>query len=59
MQKYEKSYNQCPFCESPNIEAHKINIPDNDITTQDIECHDCGKQWRDIYKLVGYEEITD
>lgn len=48
----------CPFCNSKNIFAFAVNgdnVADGEFR-QHVECHDCGKFWRDVYKLSGFEE---
>ena len=48
----------CPFCKSDNIDADNVD-PDPGTIAQDITCKNCGKRWRDWYKLVDYEELTE
>ena len=31
-------------------------MADDDVATQEVECHDCGKLWTDIFKLTGFTE---
>ena len=46
----------CPFCRSTNVEAAGAIMPDDrDSATLEVECNDCGRTWKDIYRLVGYE----
>lgn len=47
---------KCPFCRSPNVKANGAIMPDDrDAATLEVECSDCGRAWKDAYKLVGYE----
>ena len=46
----------CPFCRGTNVEAAGAIMPDDrDGASLEVECKDCGRSWKDIYKLVGYE----
>ena len=47
--------NHCPHCSSHRIEAPASLQSDADSVWQDIFCLDCGKEWRDLYKLIGWE----
>jgi hypothetical protein len=48
--------NACPFCKSLNIEGSTDREFYGETQDHMIECLDCEKQWRDIYKLVDVEE---
>lgn len=45
--------NQCPYCNSGNIEGGDIHI-DFGCAWQDVTCNDCEKKWQDTYTLTGY-----
>ena len=46
----------CPFCRGKNVEAvGGIQPDDRDGATLEVECKDCGRTWKDNYRLVGYE----
>lgn len=47
--------NVCPFCGSGNIRGDELEV-DGTKAFQACWCNDCGKNWADLYKLVGYEE---
>ena len=47
--------NICPYCGGQNVEGGERNSDDS-ITTQYVSCHDCGKSWTDIYKLIDIQE---
>lgn len=48
--------NVCPFCRSPNVEVCGAIMPDDrDSASLDVECRNCGRSWRDVFRLVGYE----
>ena len=51
---------KCPFCRSPNVKASGAIMPDDrDGATLDVDCSDCGRAWKDVYRLVGYEAEDD
>ncbi len=47
---------QCPWCRSGGIEGVRGIEAEADEAWQRIRCRDCGQEWDDIYKLIGYEE---
>ena len=50
----------CPYCHSRNIEElGTIEFDDDGAPKQDVECHDCGKLWENIYELVNVMEEND
>jgi len=55
MKQYPKSQNNCPFCDSNNLDGGEWDA-EGTMSWQRIECIDCGKKWDDIYTLQGYEE---
>jgi DNA-directed RNA polymerase subunit M/transcription elongation factor TFIIS len=47
----------CPHCGSTNVYAFVGLSEDNGTQVSQLtECPDCKKEWREIYKLVGYIE---
>ena len=46
----------CLHCESRNIMALEQIQGDDGGASCQVECHDCGRIWTDIYKLVDVEE---
>lgn len=44
---------RCPFCGSGNIEAETPEA-DGDDAWELVHCHDCDKDWTDLFKLRGY-----
>jgi len=50
----------CPFCKSKKIQPifnAPISITGSGFEAwQDMECKDCKKGWKDIYKLVSARE---
>ena len=50
---YIKSPNNCPHCDSKNISNFGKPQSDDSFVTIEVECHDCGKCWNDLYKLIG------
>ena len=54
---------ECPKCESENIEPYDQIAPNvmdkfNDSALHKMKCNDCRTTWDNVYKLVGYEEIS-
>lgn len=45
----------CPLCRSSNIST--CGPFDGEGGSQDVTCFDCGKIWRDNYKLIGYDVV--
>jgi len=45
----------CPFCGSGDLETIEGPQVDGRDCWQEVECRDCGKSWRDVYHLAGYE----
>ena len=45
----------CPFCGNGNLEVIENLQADGRDCWQEVECKDCHKTWRDVYRLVGYE----
>jgi transposase-like protein len=43
----------CPRCKSKNIEAGEVEAGDV-YALQEVTCVDCGKEWNDIFHLVGW-----
>jgi len=56
--KYLNHDSVCLYCGSYNIDAMGISIEDGQLW-QHVECSDCHKSWRDIYRLVDVEEETE
>ena len=50
----ENSGMLCPYCGSEDISAGDCGI-DGLLVSIDVECHDCEKEWLDIYALAGYQ----
>ncbi len=48
--------NVCPFCRSRNVKVSGAIMPDDrDGATLDVDCSDCNRSWRNVYRLVGYD----
>lgn len=45
----------CPFCNSRNIMTLGNLEADCGGADQEVECHDCGKIWLDVYELVDVD----
>ena len=50
--------NQCPICQSDNIEGNGFGS-DNKQAWHEILCLDCGARWNDIFQLVDVELLED
>lgn len=44
----------CPFCKSHNIEGASPFEVTGNTAVQDVRCLDCGKEWEDVFRLVGF-----
>ncbi len=47
---------KCPYCNSEDISGGFVEI-DTYGAWQPITCNACNKSWRDLYKLIGVEEV--
>ena len=54
LEKYLKNSNECPVCDSGDIEGGRVEIDDS-IAWQNMTCNDCGLQWTDLYTLKGID----
>lgn len=59
LEEYLKSPNHCPYCGSVKIDSDRMEVDDNDRVNAIVECDDCGRKWRDIYKVVEVEELPN
>lgn len=48
---------KCPYCHSENIQGTGQRDFDDDWASNEIECLDCNKQWKDIYILQDVVDI--
>ena len=46
----------CPYCRSESVTGESVDI-DSPSATQEVSCQNCGRTWRDIYRLADLEEI--
>lgn len=49
---------KCPYCGSIEIGGEKFGAEAGEAW-QAMDCADCGKRWRDIYKLAEIEESEE
>ncbi len=55
-QKYIQSGgNNCPFCESDDIEGCVGIETGSGIASQNVICNNCNEEWTDIYTLTDVE----
>jgi len=47
----------CPYCGSISITGESVDI-DGTGAWQEVDCQECGRRWRDVYRLADVEEIT-
>lgn len=45
---------KCPFCRSTDLTGDSFNA-DGGQATQEMYCNDCGNEWEDVYRLIGYQ----
>jgi len=48
---YIKNPHECPHCKSKNIMSLGNFENDENWVSVEVECHDCGKLWKEIYTL--------
>jgi hypothetical protein len=46
----------CPFCLYKNMRVTSPAETDGNNAWQNVKCMGCGKEWRDVFQLVGYEQ---
>lgn len=51
--------NRCPYCGSPDTEARGNVQADGREAWEDVWCLECGKEWRDLFRLVGYRTLSE
>lgn len=60
IERYVRTAAHCPFCESERIQAGAVEREDSCTEmTQDVECLDCGREWREVYRVVDLEWAGD
>ena len=51
----------CPFCKSTNVDGHGFDFDSAVLPTEmgsvEQHCYNCGKSWRDYYKLHRIQEV--
>jgi transposase-like protein len=45
----------CPFCKGNNIEGQDLDF-EGGVILQRVVCLDCGKEWKDCYRLSGISQ---
>lgn len=50
---------RCPYCGAHAVRTLSDMDPCDDAAYQDAICDECGKEWIDLFKLVGYSEVND
>lgn len=54
---YAREPVKCPFCDSTDLDAGLIEIEGAEAF-QKVNCLNCKEVWKDLHKLVGYEEVV-
>lgn len=57
-EKYLKNPDQCPFCDSHEIEAGWANF-EHIYAYRKVKCNDCGKVWTEKFKMVSVDFEND
>jgi hypothetical protein len=55
----EQGAENCPMCGSTAISATDEVQTDSHGAWQRIRCIACGSTWNDVYRLVGYDNVTE
>jgi len=55
----EAAGNICPYCLSDDVETSNAMGTDVNIAWRYVDCYNCGSEWKDLYKLVGAEEVEN
>jgi hypothetical protein len=60
VERYVRTAGHCPFCDSERIQAGAAERDDScTLLTQDVECLDCGREWREVCRVVDLEWAGD
>ena len=59
VKQYVRNDNHCPYCDSEDIENCGAVEDFDDEKQQPVRCNTCGKEWKDIFYLVGIELYDD
>lgn len=54
----EKGAGSCPSCGSTSIDGDGVEV-EGARAFQSCACHECEKEWTDIYSLVGFSHGDD
>ena len=46
----------CPVC-GECAQSYDMIEPDDNVATQMVSCCNCGAEWVDIFRIVGYAEL--
>lgn len=59
--KYQKEYFgdgfMCPYCGEHAVESVNEPVNHGSIITQDVECGECTKNWKEVYELKAMKKI--
>jgi hypothetical protein len=48
----------CPVCGSDELTGGSFNT-DSGYVTQKVGCGNCGAEWTDLAKLIGYQDLKE
>ena len=54
---YLRHGSTCPYCGSDAITGGSVDI-EGAGASQEVSCQECGRSWRDVYRLVNVEEVA-
>ncbi|HCE42884.1 MAG TPA: hypothetical protein DET40_05000 [Lentisphaeria bacterium] len=54
---YLRHGGKCPYCGSESITGESVDI-EGTGASQEVSCKECGRSWRDVYRLVNVEEVV-
>jgi len=57
VKEYLAKGSSCPFCGSESITGGSVDI-EGVAASQEVSCQECGRSWRDVYRLVNVEGIS-
>lgn len=49
---------RCPCCNSEELSGSSIDVVEGEAF-QEMSCVNCEAMWKDVYRLVGYDELEE
>lgn len=57
---YKTKNSVCLYCGNKNVTAlMSLDLGDGRTAEQEIGCDDCGRMWKDVYKLIDVLEENE